>query len=83
MRQRFTLVVVFALGVVVCGVALFQVPFIMRRQKHGTYFGPAINVLVAIQVSLAIVAASLPDLRALVKRVRKKRKDSASDKSCG
>ncbi|KAH6613904.1 hypothetical protein C7974DRAFT_279926, partial [Boeremia exigua] len=67
-RQRATLVLVFALGVVVCGVALVQVPFIKRREDNGTYFGPAINMLVAIQIALALVAASLPDLRALVKR---------------
>lgn len=71
LRQRCTLVALFALGIVVCGVALMQVPFIKRREKHGTYFGPAINILVAIQISLAIVAASLPDLRALIKRKRK------------
>lgn len=82
LRQRFTLVSVFALGTVVCGVALVQVPFIMRREKQGTYFGPAINMLVAIQISLAIVAASLPDLRALVKRRLEKRKDSGGE-DCG
>lgn len=82
-RQRLTLVVVFALGIVVCGVALVQVPFIMRREKQGTYFGPAINILVAVQISLAIVAASLPDLRALVKRVTKKRKKSTGSEGCG
>ena len=78
LRQRCTLVALFALGVVVCGVALMQVPFIKRREKHGTYFGPAINILVAIQISLAIVAASLPDLRALIKR---RRKESTGDES--
>lgn len=83
MRQRFTLVVVFALGVVVCGVALVQIPFIMRRQKHTMYFGSVINVLVAIQISLAIVAASLPDLRALLKRVRNKKKESSSSEGFG
>jgi hypothetical protein len=83
MRQRCTLVVVFALGVIVCGVALVQVPFIMRREKQGTYFGPAINMLVAIQIGLAIVAASLPDLRALVKRVKERRKSSTSGEVCG
>ncbi|KAF1923846.1 uncharacterized protein M421DRAFT_74272 [Didymella exigua CBS 183.55] len=83
LRQRVTLIAVFALGVVVCGVALVQVPFIMRREKQGTYFGPAINILVAIQISLAIVAASLPDLRALIKRTLEKRKGSTGGESCG
>ncbi|KAJ4990526.1 integral membrane protein [Stagonosporopsis vannaccii] len=83
MRQRFTLVVVFALGVVVCGVALVQVPFIMRREKQGTYFGPAINMLVAIQIAIAIVAASLPDLRALVRRVKEGRKGSGGEDDAG
>lgn len=73
LRQRFTLAVVFALGVMVCGVALVQLPFIMRRQKHAMYFGSVINLLVAVQISLAVVAASLPDLRALVRRVGGKR----------
>lgn len=68
-RQRVTLVIVFALGIVVCGVALVQVPFIRRREQQGTYFGSAINVLIAIQIALAIIAASAPDLRALVRRV--------------
>lgn len=71
------------MGVLVCGVALVQLPFIMRRQKHPMYFGSMINVLVAIQISLAIVAASLPDLRALVMRVRKQRKDSPSSEGVG
>lgn len=81
MRQRFTLAMVFALGIVVCAVALVQVPFIVRRQKYGTYFGPAINVLVAIQISLAIVAASLPDLRALAKHLVERRKNSVLSES--
>ena len=83
LRQRFTLAVVFALGVIVCGVALVQLPFIKRRQKHTMYFGSVINVLVAIQISLAIVAASLPDLRALVMRVRRKREDGSSSVDSG
>jgi hypothetical protein len=33
-----------------------------------TYFGSTVNILVAIQISFAIVAASLPDLRALIAR---------------
>lgn len=83
MRQRFTLAVIFALGVMVCAVALVQVPFIVRRQKHRTYFGQAINVLVAIQISLAIVAASSPDLRALVKRLAGRRKENTDSESSG
>ena len=83
LRQRFTLAVVFALGVMVCGVALVQLPFIKRRQKHAMYFGSVVNVLVAIQVSLAIVAASLPDLRALVMRVRRKREEGDSSVDSG
>lgn len=83
LRQRCTLVAIFALGVVVCGVALVQVPFIRRREKQGTYFGPAINMLVAVQISLAIVAASLPDLRALIKRTLERRKDSTGGECCG
>ena len=83
LRQRFTLAVVFALGVMVCGVALVQLPFIKRRQKHAMYFGSVINVLVAIQISLAIVAASLPDLRALVMRMRRKREDGSSSMDSG
>lgn len=82
LRQRFTLVVVFALGVIVCGVALVQVPFIMRREKQGTYFGSAINLLVAIQISLAIVAASLPDLRALIRRTLSKQQERTGGKGC-
>jgi drug/metabolite transporter (DMT)-like permease len=73
-RQRVTLISVFALGIIVCGVALVQVPFILRREQKGTYFGPAINMLVAIQISLAIVAACLPDMRALVTRALERRK---------
>ena len=83
LRQRFTLAVVFALGVMVCGVALVQLPFIKRRQKHAMYFGSVVNVLVAIQISLAIVAASLPDLRALVMRVRRKREEGDSSVDSG
>ena len=82
MRQRCTLAAVFALGIVVCGVALVQVPFIMRREKQGTYFGPAINMLVAVQINLAIVAASLPDMRALVRRMMQSRKGSRSGEGC-
>ncbi|KAF1993017.1 hypothetical protein P154DRAFT_451337 [Amniculicola lignicola CBS 123094] len=67
-RQRFGLIVVFALGFLVCIVALLQIPFIKRREKSPSYFGGAINMLIAIQISLAIIAASLPDLRALVAR---------------
>lgn len=32
------------------------------------YFGSAVNMLVAIQLSFAIIAASLPDVRALIAR---------------
>ena len=67
-RQRFGLIIIFALGFIVCVVALLQIPFIRRREDAPTYFGGAINMLIAIQISLAIVAASLPDLRALIAR---------------
>jgi hypothetical protein len=67
-RQRLGLVVIFGLGLVVCVVALMQIPFIRHREMRSSYFGGAINLLVAIQISLAIVAASLPDLRALFAR---------------
>jgi hypothetical protein len=67
-RQRFGLIVIFALGFIVCVVALLQIPFIRRREDNAQYFGGAINLLIAIQVSLAIIAASLPDLRALIAR---------------
>jgi hypothetical protein len=69
--------------VMVCGVALVQLPFIVRRQRHVMYFGSVINVLVAVQISLAIVAASLPDLRALVMRVRRKRGEGDSSVDSG
>jgi len=68
MRQRLGLVGVFGLGFVVCVVALMQIPFIRKREGSTTYFGSTVNILVAIQVSFAVVAASLPDLRALVAR---------------
>jgi hypothetical protein len=64
-RQRIGLVVVFGLGLVVCVVALLQIPFIKKREGNGMYFGGGVNVLVAVQVQGGIVAASLPDLRAL------------------
>lgn len=67
-RQRLGLVVVFGLGFIVCVVALLQIPFIKKREGSTTYFGTTVNILVAIQVSFAIVAASLPDLRALIAR---------------
>ncbi|KAF2866413.1 hypothetical protein BDV95DRAFT_505141 [Massariosphaeria phaeospora] len=67
-RQRIGLIVIFSLGLIVCVVALLQIPFIRRREAHASYFGGTINLLVSIQISLAIVAASLPDLRALVAR---------------
>jgi hypothetical protein len=67
-RQRFGLIVIFALGFTVCVVALLQIPFIRRREINAHYFGGTINLLIAIQVSLAIIAASLPDLRALIAR---------------
>lgn len=62
------LVVVFRFGFSVCVVALLQIPFIRRRVDTSTYFGGTINLLVTIQISLAIVAAPLPDLRALAAR---------------
>jgi hypothetical protein len=67
-RQRVGLVVVFGLGLVVCAVALMQIPFIKMRAEDSMYFGGTINLLVAIQLGLAIVAASLPDVRALIAR---------------
>jgi hypothetical protein len=67
-RQRVGLIVIFSLGFIVCAVALLQIPFIRRRADNANYFGTAINLLVAIQLSLAIVAASLPDIRALIAR---------------
>ncbi|KAH7116110.1 hypothetical protein B0J11DRAFT_553227 [Dendryphion nanum] len=67
-RQRIGLMVIFALGFFVCVVALLQIPFIKRRESNSSYFGGAINMLTAIQISLAIIAASLPDIRALVAR---------------
>jgi len=69
--QRFGLVLIFGLGSVVCVVALMQIPFIKRREETTTYFGSAVNILVAIQIYFAVVAASLPDLRALVARKRR------------
>ncbi|CAI9628003.1 unnamed protein product [Alternaria burnsii] len=67
-RQRLGLVLIFGLGFVVCIVALLQIPFIKRREGNMRYFGSAVNILVAIQISFAIIAASLPDLRALIAR---------------
>lgn len=67
-RQRIGLIIIFALGFIVCVVALLQIPFIKRRVNNASYFGGAINLLTAIQISLAIVAASLPDIRALIAR---------------
>jgi hypothetical protein len=67
-RQRLGLMLVFGLGFIVCVVALLQIPFIKRREGNTRYFGSAVNMLIAIQISFAIVAASLPDLRALVAR---------------
>lgn len=67
-RQRFGLMLIFGLGFVVCVVALLQIPFIRKREDSTTYFGTTVNILVAIQVSFAIIAASLPDLRALMAR---------------
>jgi len=52
----------------VCVVALLQIPFIKKRAEDMAYFGNTINLLVAVQLSLAIIAASLPDIRALVAR---------------
>ncbi|KAH7395261.1 hypothetical protein DE146DRAFT_615996 [Phaeosphaeria sp. MPI-PUGE-AT-0046c] len=67
-RQRLGLVLIFGLGFVVCVVALLQIPFIRKREGSTTYFGTTVNILVAVQVSFAIIAASLPDLRALMAR---------------
>ncbi|KAL1798620.1 hypothetical protein ACET3X_002657 [Alternaria dauci] len=67
-RQRLGLVLIFGLGFTVCIVALLQIPFIKRREGNMRYFGSAINILIAIQISFAIIAASLPDLRALIAR---------------
>jgi hypothetical protein len=67
-RQRLGLMLVFGLGFIVCVVALLQIPFIKRREGNTRYFGSAVNMLIAIQISFAIIAASLPDLRALVAR---------------
>jgi hypothetical protein len=67
-RQRFGLIVIFGLGFMVCVVALLQIPFIKKREGSKTYFGSTVNILIAIQISFAIIAASLPDLRALITR---------------
>jgi hypothetical protein len=67
-RQRIGLIIVVSLGFVVCIVALIQIPFIRKREGSTTYFGTTVNILVAIQISFAIIAASLPDLRALITR---------------
>lgn len=67
-RQRLGLVLIFGLGFLVCVVALLQIPFIRKRASDSQYFGGSINFLVGIQISLAIIAASLPDLRALIAR---------------
>lgn len=67
-RQRFGLIIIFGLGFIVCVVALLQIPFIKKREGSNTYFGSSVNILVAIQISFAIIAASLPDLRALIAR---------------
>jgi hypothetical protein len=67
-RQRLGLILVFGLGFIVCVVALLQIPFIKRREGDMRYFGSAVNILIAIQISFAIIAASLPDLRALIAR---------------
>jgi hypothetical protein len=67
-RQRLGLVLIFGMGFAVCIVALVQIPFIKRREGSNTYFGTSVNILIAIQIFFAIIAASLPDLRALIAR---------------
>lgn len=67
-RQRLGLVIIFGMGFAVCVVALLQIPFIRKREGSTTYFGTSVNILIAIQIFFAIIAASLPDLRALVAR---------------
>lgn len=67
-RQRIGLICIFSLGFIVCIVALLQIPFIRRREDDTTYFGTTVNLLIAVEISLAIVAASLPDLCALMAR---------------
>lgn len=67
-RQRFGLMIVFGMGFTVCVVAFLQIPFIKKGQTNKTYFGTTVNILIAIQISFAIVAALLPDLRALIAR---------------
>jgi heme/copper-type cytochrome/quinol oxidase subunit 4 len=68
LRQRLGLMLIFGLGFIVCVVALLQIPFMKRREGDTRYFGSAVNMLIAIQITFAVVAASLPDLRALVAR---------------
>ncbi|EFQ85133.1 hypothetical protein PTT_19994 [Pyrenophora teres f. teres 0-1] len=70
LKKRLGLVLVFGLGFVVCVVALLQIPVLRRREEDRGYFGGKVNVLVAVQICFGIVAASLPDLRGCVARVR-------------
>jgi hypothetical protein len=50
----------------------------VHQEEGGDYdvFGSAVNILVAIQISFAVIAASLPDLRTLVARKGRVRRGS-------
>ena len=75
LEQRIGLVFVFGIGIVACIFALLQIPFIIMNYRYHpetgqSWFGTQVSTFIAIELCLGLTAASLPDLRGLMARIK-------------
>lgn len=75
LEQRIGLVFVFGMGMIACVFALLQIPFIINNYRYNpetgqSWFGMQVSTFIAIELCLGLTAASLPDLRGLLARIK-------------
>jgi hypothetical protein len=75
LEQRIGLVFVFGMGMIACVFALLQIPFIIKNYRYNpeteqSWFGMQVSTFIAIELCLGLTAASLPDLRGLLARIK-------------
>ena len=75
LEQRVGLVFVFGIGIIACVFALLQIPFIIMNYRYHpetgqSWFGSQVSTFIAIELCLGLTAASLPDLRGLIARIK-------------
>ncbi|KIW07030.1 uncharacterized protein PV09_01924 [Verruconis gallopava] len=75
LEQRLALVFIFGIGIIACFFALLQIPFIIMNYRYNDstgkrWFGSQVSTFIAVELCLGLTAASLPDARGLIARIR-------------